>query len=90
MKPLFARRRPQVTVYSRQRCGLCRSAEQAVESVAGGWADITVVDIDADPAIRDRYTVRVPVVAVDGEEVAQYQVDERILRRRVRAAARRR
>lgn len=83
------RHRPVVTVYTRQRCGLCRTAEQVVARVAGRSADIILVDIDADPALADRYTVRVPVVAVDGIEIAEYQVDHRTLRARLRAARRR-
>jgi len=86
----FARRRPLVTIYTRQRCGLCRQAEDVVDRVAGRRADIVVVDIDADPAITDHYTVRVPVVAIDGREVAEFQVDPRDLRRRLRAARRHR
>lgn len=82
------RRRPVVTVYTRQRCGLCRAAEEIVTRVAGRIADIEFVDIDADPALVDRYTVRVPVVTVDGVEIAQYQVDPRELRAQVRAARR--
>lgn len=57
--------------------------------VAGRGADITVVDIDADPELVDRYTVRVPVVAVDGVEIAEYHVDPRVLRAQLRAARRR-
>ena len=57
--------------------------------IAGRSADITLVDIDTDPALIDRYTVRVPVVAVDGVEVAEYHVDPRMLRAQLRAARRR-
>jgi len=83
------RRRPVVTVYTRERCGLCRTAEEVVARVAGRIADIAVVDIDTDPELVDRYTVRVPVVVVDGVEVAEYRVDPRRLRAQLRAARRR-
>lgn len=82
------RRRPVVTVYTRQGCGLCREAEAVVARVAGWTADVELIDIDADPAITERYTVRVPVVAVDGVEVAEFQIDARALRSRMRAARR--
>lgn len=82
------RRRPVVTVYTRQQCGLCRQAEAVVARVAGWAADVELVDIDADPTITERYTVRVPVVAVDGVEVAEFQVDARALRAKLRAARR--
>lgn len=81
---------PQVTVYTRASCGLCREAEAVVARVAAGRADVALVDIDADAAITERYTVRVPVVAVDGEELFDYVVDERALVDALRAAAGRR
>ena len=68
-----------VTVYTRQGCHLCADAEDVVRRVATGRADIEIVDIDADPAITERYTVRVPVVAVDGVEIAQYELDPSVL-----------
>jgi glutaredoxin len=63
-----------VTVYTRHGCHLCDEAIAVVHLVADGRADIQLIDIDADPTLTERYTVRVPVVAVDGVEVAQYQV----------------
>ena len=81
-------RRPVVTVFTRRRCGLCRQAEAVVARVAGRRARVEVVDIDADPELVERYTVRVPVVAVDGIELAEYEVDPRALRARLREARR--
>ncbi len=63
-----------VTVYTRRGCHLCDDAIAIVRRVAAGRADVDLVDIDADPALYERYTVRVPVVAVDGVEIADYQV----------------
>jgi len=69
-----------VTVYTRQGCHLCEQAEAVVRRVARRH-DIRVVDIDADPALVDRYTVRVPVIEVDGTEIAEFQLDPAALRR---------
>ncbi len=66
--------RPTVTVYTRTGCHLCDEAIAIVEEVAAGRARIELVDIDGDPALFDRYTIRVPVVAVDGVEIADYQI----------------
>lgn len=82
------RRRPQVIVYTRARCGLCREAEAIVAEVAAGDADVEHVDIDADPSLTERYTVRVPVVAVDGRELFEYVVDPAGLRAALRGAHR--
>lgn len=68
-----------VTLYSRVGCHLCADAERVIAQVAAGRARVEVVDIDADPALTDRYTVRVPVVAVDGVEIAEYELDPRTL-----------
>lgn len=89
MTPWPARRRPAVTLYGRRGCHLCTVAEADVRRVAGRHADVTVVDVDTDPALVARYTVRVPVVLVDGVEVAELQVDPRTVRAAVRAARRR-
>jgi glutaredoxin len=74
------RRRPTITVYTRAGCHLCERAEAEVARLARGRAHVDLVDIDADPALRERYTVRVPVVAVDGREVAELEVDPAALR----------
>lgn len=68
-----------VTLYTRSGCHLCEAAEQVIRNVATGRARVDVIDIDADPALTDRYTVRVPVVAVDGTEIAEYELDPRAL-----------
>ena len=75
--------RRQVVVYTRQGCHLCAQAEAVVRRVARGH-DVTLVDIDADPALVERYTVRVPVVTVDGVEVAEFEVDPARLRAALR------
>jgi len=86
--PLLRRReqRPVVTVYSRRGCHLCAAAEADVRRIAGRRARVEVVDVDADPVLAAGYTVRVPVVAVDGVEVAELEVDLAAVRAALRAA----
>ncbi len=81
------RGRPTVTVYTREGCGLCRRAEAVVAATVADQADVEYVDIDSDPELVARYTVRVPVVAVDGRELFDYQVDPTALRAALRAAS---
>ncbi len=69
-----------ITVYSRQGCHLCEEAEAIARRLARPQDTVEVVDIDTAPELVDAYTVRVPVVTVDGVEVAQLQVDETALR----------
>lgn len=66
--------RPTITVYTRAGCHLCDDAIDVVERVARDRARIELVDIDDDHELVARYTVRVPVVAVDGREIADYQI----------------
>lgn len=74
-----------VVVYTRQGCGLCATAERRVAAEAGR-AEVELVDVDTDPELQRRYHVRVPVVEVDGVEVAEVQVDPGVVRRAIRAA----
>ena len=64
-----------ITLYTRAGCHLCEAAEAVIRATAGPDDVVSLVDIDADPALTQRYTVRVPVVEVDGVEVAEYEVD---------------
>jgi hypothetical protein len=50
-------------------------------------ADVELVQIDTDPELVERFTLRVPVVFVDGVEFAEYEVDPIRFRDRLRAAA---
>lgn len=79
------RRRVVVEVYTRENCGLCEEAEDRV-AVEAGDADVRHIDIDADPALQERYDIRVPVVAVDGREVAEGRIEEGVVRQAVRRA----
>lgn len=83
----MTRHRPRVVVYTRQGCGLCATMERQVEAEARR-ADVVLVDVDTDPDLQRRYHVRVPVVVVDGVEVAELQVAPGVVRRAVRAARR--
>ena len=81
------RARPEVVIYTRQGCGLCRQAEELVAHEAPR-ARVRHVDIDADEALVTAYGVRVPVVTVDGEEVAELQVAPGTVRRALQRARR--
>jgi glutaredoxin len=84
---LGRRHRPEVVVHTREGCGLCRRAEELVRREARG-CEVRTVDIDRDPVLRERYTVRVPVVTVDGVEVAELEVQPGEVRAAVSRARR--
>lgn len=80
-------RRHVVTVFTRDGCGLCREAEELVAREAAGH-DVQRVDIDADADLQRAYNVRVPVVAVDGTEIAEGRLVPGAVRAAIRAARR--
>jgi glutaredoxin len=71
---------PTVTLYGKPGCHLCDEARAVVkEALAGRDVDLKEVDVTLDPALERRYGDRIPVLAVDGEELFQYFIDARAL-----------
>jgi len=73
-----------VTVYSKHDCHLCADALAALRAlqVELGF-DLRELDITKDDDLHRAYFERIPVVALDGEELFDYFVDERLLRERL-------
>jgi glutaredoxin len=73
-----------VILYTRAGCHLCEEAERVLraEQEDAGFA-LVLVDIDRDPELARRYGVRVPVVALDGEDLFEYEVPLDLLRARL-------
>jgi glutaredoxin len=69
---------PSALIYTRPGCHLCEEAEALLRK--HGLAP-QLVDIDADPELRERYTTCVPVVVIDGKERFRGRVNEILLRR---------
>jgi glutaredoxin len=73
-----------VTLYTRPGCHLCDDARAALERVQARTPFTLVeLDIERDDALHARYLERIPVVALDGEEIFDYFVDEDALARRI-------
>jgi hypothetical protein len=73
---------PTITLYGKPDCHLCDEALAAVRRATAGRAvTIQEVDITLDERLHARYLERIPVVAVDGEELFDYHVDEAALQR---------
>ena len=70
-----------LTVYIRHHCHLCEQMVQALEPWRQGFdVHLDLVDVDDDPVLAARFGERVPVMA-DGEEVlAEFFLDESVLR----------
>jgi glutaredoxin len=69
-----------VVLYTRPGCHLCDVARETVLSLQPrlGFA-FDEVDIEADEELELEYGIRIPVVAIDGEERFEVEIDEREL-----------
>jgi glutaredoxin len=76
---------PNVTLYSKPDCPLCDEAREALARVHARVAfGLEEVDITTDPMLEERYRERIPVVALDAEELFDFRVDEPKLERRLK------
>ena len=65
-----------LTLYSRAWCHLCEEMLAALEPLAQAFgATVEVIDVDADPALVERYDELVPVLVCDGVELSRYRLD---------------
>jgi glutaredoxin len=73
-----------ITVYSRPDCHLCAEAMASLTALQHelGFA-LEERDIGADEELLRAYFERIPVVALDGEELFDFFVDEATLRERL-------
>jgi glutaredoxin len=73
-----------LTVYSAPDCHLCDDAIVALRRLQAelGFA-LQELDITADEALHRLYFERIPVVAVDGQELCEYVVEEAVVRKRL-------
>ena len=71
---------PRLVLYGRAGCHLCDDARAVLERVGEPFAE---VDIETHDALLAAYLERIPVVAVDGEDVFDFFVDEGALRERL-------
>ncbi len=69
-----------VTLFHTGGCHLCEEVEAMLQRLRARLPfDLERVDIAEDEAAYARYRTAIPVVWIDGVEVARYPVDERTL-----------
>lgn len=72
---------PRVTLYGRVGCHLCDDARTVIAAVCAELGEsFTEVDIDTDPALRERFSDEVPATFVDGRQHDFWRVDPQRLR----------
>lgn len=75
-----------ITLYSKADCQLCVDARAVLVRLQPELGfELSEVDITTEEALHRAYFERIPVVALDGEELFDYFVDERLLRVRLQA-----
>jgi glutaredoxin len=71
---------PLLTLYGKPGCHLCDDARKTVERVrAEHPCELREVDVSLDPELNREYGERIPVLALDGEELFEFFVDETVL-----------
>ena len=66
----------QLTLYYREGCHLCETMLQALRGLQSDLAfEIVLVDIDREPALRQRYDEWVPVLCRGELEICHYHLD---------------
>jgi glutaredoxin len=76
----------EVVMYTRRGCHLCDEAWAILEAARQRFGcALRQVDIDADPALAERYGTQVPVVAIDGKVYFHGRVNAVLLHRLLRA-----
>jgi glutaredoxin len=68
---------PRLVLYGRPGCHLCDDARAVLERIGEPFAE---VDITTDDGLHAAYLERIPVVALDGDELFDFFVDEPALR----------
>lgn len=73
-----------VQLITRSGCHLCDDAATVLRRLSAelgfGYEE---VDVDADPALRNEYSDRVPVILIDGREHGYWRVEEARFRKAV-------
>ena len=75
-----------IVMYTRAGCGLCAEMEAVVrETLRRGSFPLTLVDVDGDRELQDRYGLVLPVLEIGGEVAFETRVRPSELSERVEA-----
>jgi glutaredoxin len=73
-----------LTVYTSPDCHLCVEAVSTLRGLQRELKfDLQELDITSDDALHRAYFERIPVIALNGEELFDYFVDEAVVRERL-------
>jgi len=67
---------PELILYSRSWCHLCDDMLAGLRALPASWPFlVTVIDVDADAALEQRFGDRVPVLMHGDRELCHYHLD---------------
>lgn len=70
-----------LTLYCRRNCPLCEEMKAVVREIGADLPlELEEVDVDRSRDLKKRYGLDVPVLALDGEELARHRVTAGALR----------
>jgi hypothetical protein len=73
-------------LYGKPGCCLCDEARAAVAAVRADHPfELEEVDVSTDPGLQREYGERIPVLALDGDELFEFHVDAGELARRLQS-----
>jgi glutaredoxin len=77
-----------VTLYTRPGCHLCDEAKSAITPLLREFgAILREVNIDADPALKERYDWDIPVIFIGPKKAAKHRVDVEQFRQQLEEAS---
>jgi glutaredoxin len=76
--------KPQLTIYQRDGCHLCEIANAQLERLQSEYQfELEQVDIESNDELHRLYLERIPVIALDGEELYDFEIDLQDLKSRL-------
>ena len=74
-----------IEIYSRPGCHLCDEAKEVIDRVGRRVPfNVSVINIDNDPALEKLYGEQIPVVFINGNKAFKYHVDEAELEKKAK------
>lgn len=82
---------PTVTIFTRPGCHLCDVAKSNIDSSGcAGKFILEEINIDLDPAAREKYQYDIPVIFINGVKAFKHEVPPKDFKRKLERLANRR
>ena len=65
-----------LVLYHRRGCHLCEQMLAAIYGTYGDEVEVQLVDVDTDPSLKERYGLRIPVLAAGQKVICEARLDE--------------